>query len=168
MGKFALLAMFSVVLVPATSRALSSDFEYGLDGWSLVDVNGNSAEGDLLSGNQPRKSPMGTFSSPTKALMADLYRRASEYLGDWTEFDGELTIHYDHRIVSEGLVPIRLRYEIRIEGPGGEASAFGINYPRPRLVAVHDEARLVGGDMLCISGRMGDNSPRSHVLSYSA
>ena len=142
--------LIAVALVPAPSWSAASDFEGGFDGWFLVDVNGSYALGELEwvpnGGN-----PGGFVQFTDEGNDGGFISAPSEYLGVWTGYDGELTFGFDHRILSEGSVSNRLPYEVRIEGPGGEAQFLG-PVPPPPSGWIHVDVPVIGSEWTVLEG----------------
>jgi len=129
---------------------ITSNFDSDLDGWVLVDANGATAQGQLewyaTGGN-----PDGYANFIDEGSDGGFISAPSIYLGDWTQYSGVLTISYEHRIISEGTVEQRVPYEIRIQGPGGEAQFLG-DIPLPPSGWYQVEAPLESSVWTILSG----------------
>ena len=129
----------------------TSTFDTNLEGWTLVDKYGSTAEGEIewiaAGGN-----PGGFVEFTDEGNDGGFISAPNIYLGDWTSFENILTISYEHTIISEELVNKRLPYEIHIQGPGGEAEFLGEVPPPPsgwhrvEVLLESSEWTMISGD----------------------
>jgi hypothetical protein len=123
--KPAILIIVSAILAIAShALAITNGFDSDLEGWFLVDVNGNTAQGSL-DWNAEGGNPGGCAEFTDEGNDGGFIGAPTIYLGDWSAYNGVVTFTYDHTIFSEGSVTERLPYEVRISGPGGEAQFLG-------------------------------------------
>ena len=148
-------SIFIAGLIVLTSsnvvEGITSTFDTDLEGWTLVDKYGNTAEGEIewvdVGGN-----PGGFVAFTDEGNDGGFISAPSIYLGDWTSFDNLATISYEHTIISEEIVNRRLPYEIRIQGPGGEAQFLGEVSPPPsgwhrvEVILESSEWTMISGD----------------------
>ncbi len=103
-------------------------FDTGLDGWALVDVDNEPADGSVSwqssGGNPDGYALFDDDPSPTTGYLA----APATYLGDWSGLDGEGSIQYDHRNISGDPNRTGL-HGVIIEGPGGRAQFTGTGEP---------------------------------------
>jgi len=142
-----------LVAVTGAFAGITSTFDTDLEGWTLVDKYGGSAEGSIVwcanGGN-----PGGYVEFTDEGNDGGFISAPSIYLGDWSPFDGNVTLSYEHEIISEEIVNSRLPYEVRIQGPGGQAQFLGETSPPPsgwQLVEVPIESSawtILSGDWL--------------------
>jgi len=120
----------SRLATPVIALPQSSTFETSLDGWTLVDADGNSAQGTLFwqatGGNPGGFAFYRDFGSDGGFISAP-----SAYLGDWSELNGTGELRYEHRIVFMNNVTAIVPYEVRIAGTGGQARYLGGISPGP-------------------------------------
>jgi hypothetical protein len=115
-----LVVLFLAFIVNVSRADVLSNFNTGLDGWTL---EGSGTLSYVSSGGNP--DGYARWADHADTLGDGWMIAPSSFLGNWSVYNGTGTLSWDHKIISTGDIDTIVTPSAIISGPGGTATYQG-------------------------------------------